>query len=159
MIVKVGAAGHVEVPYVLQFRAERGRNYAAVLRQLNAELAAPRRDASQGLVYFLTHGEAQLPPGELSILASRAPIYGVFILPRGPLELGYLDLLHRVHIIDDEAIAYGRRATKARQIISEVESDLDKRREAELGGESGRFAATTGGRGGRDGRGGRGGSL
>jgi hypothetical protein len=123
--VKVGAAGHVEVPYVLQFRAERGRNYAAVLRQLNAELAAPRRGGASALVYMLTHGEAQFPAAEVQLLASRAPIYGVFILPRAKLDLGYLDALHRVHVIDDEAIGHGRRASRARQIISEVESDLE----------------------------------
>ncbi|PRP92427.1 hypothetical protein ENSA5_49350 [Enhygromyxa salina] len=132
--VKVGAAGHVEVPYVLQFRAERGRNYAAVLRQLNAELSAPRRDAASTLVYMLTHGEAQFPASEVQLLASRAPIYGVFILPRGPLNLGYLDALHRVHVIDDDAIAHGRRASRARQIISEVESDLEDAARSQVSG-------------------------
>ncbi len=135
--VKVGAAGHVEVPYVLQFRAERGRNYAAVLRQLNAELAAPRFGGGRGasaLVYMLTHGEAQFPTAEVQLLASRAPIYGVFILPRGPLNLGYLDAVHRVHVIDDEAIAHGRRASRAKQIISEVESDLEDAARSRVGG-------------------------
>jgi len=126
--VKVGASGQVEVPYVLQFRAERGRNYAAVLRQLNAELAVPRRGGAAALVYMLTHGEAQFPAAEVQLLATRAPIYGVFILPRGPLNLGYLDSLHRVHVIDDESIGHGRRASRAKQIISEVESDLDRKR-------------------------------
>lgn len=131
--VKVGASGHVEVPYVLQFRAERGRNYAAVLRQLNAELAAPRRGGASPLVYMLTHGEAQFPAAEVQLLATRAPIYGVFILPRGKLDLGYLDALHRVHVIDDEAIGVGRRASRARQIISEVESDLEGASRSQIG--------------------------
>jgi hypothetical protein len=77
------------------------------------------------LVYLLTHGECQLPVEEVQLLASRAPIYGVFLLPSGPLELGYLEYLHRVHIIDEEAIAHGRRASRARQIIDQVESDLE----------------------------------
>ncbi len=131
--VRVGASSHAEVPYVLQFRAERGRNYAAVIRQLVAELAAPRRDSAQALVYLLTHGEAQFPPAEVQALAARAPIYGVYILPRGPLQLGYLDALHRVHVIDDEAIAHGRRVSRARQIISEVESDLDDAARSQAG--------------------------
>jgi hypothetical protein len=134
--VKVGASGHVEVPYVLQFRAERGRNYAAVLRQLNAELAAPRRGGASPLVYMLTHGEAQFPAAEVQLLATRAPVYGVFILPRGKLDLGYLDALHRVHVIDDEAIAVGRRASRARQIISEVESDLEGASRSQVGNPS-----------------------
>jgi hypothetical protein len=57
-------------------------------------------------------------------LAARAPIYGVFILPSGPLDLGYLHHLYRVHVIDDHALSHGRRAQKARQIISDVESGV-----------------------------------
>ena len=70
---------------MLQFRAEHGRNYARVIRQINAELSAPRRSgagAGKVLVYLLTHGECQLPPDDVAALAARAPIYGVFILPR-----------------------------------------------------------------------------
>ncbi len=121
--VKVGAQGHAEVPYVLQFRAEHGRNYARVIRQLNAELAAPRRSDGKVLVYLLTHGECQLPEHEVVALAARAPIYGVFILPSGALDLGYLHHLYRVHVIDDHALSHGKRAQKARQIISDVEAD------------------------------------
>jgi hypothetical protein len=126
--VEVGAAGHAEVPYVLQFRAERGRNYAAVIRQLNAELVSPRRGSGQVLVYLLTHGECQFPPEEVQALALRAPIYGVYILPSGRLDLSYLDSLHRIHIIDEDAIGHARRATRAREIIDDVESDLETRR-------------------------------
>ncbi|MCA9708708.1 MAG: hypothetical protein KDK70_22860, partial [Myxococcales bacterium] len=116
-----------EVPYALQFRAERGRNYARVIRQLNAELGQPRRSEGQALVYLLTHGECQLPPDDVQQLASRAPIYGVYILPGGPLELPYLESLHRIHVIDAEAISHGRRAHKARQIIDDVQLDLEAR--------------------------------
>ncbi len=126
--VQVGSGGHAEVPYVLQFRAERGRNYAAVLRQLAAELSAPSRDDAKPLIYLLTHGESQFPVEEVQAVAARAPIYGVYILPRGPLRLDYLDWLHRVHVIDEDAIAHGRRAGRARQIIDQVETDLDRRR-------------------------------
>lgn len=128
--VRVSGTGSAEVPYALQFRAERGRNYARVIRQLNHELAQPRRRAGQSLVYLLTHGECQLPPEEVVLLASRAPIYGVFILPSGPLALPYLESLHRIHVIDSEAISHGRRAHKARQIMDEVQHDLDGGRRA-----------------------------
>lgn len=123
--VKVSGTGSAEVPYALQFRAERGRNYARVIRQLNNELSQPRRRDGQALVYLLTHGECQLPPDEVQMLATRAPIYGVFILPSGRLELPYLESLHRIHVIDADAISHGRRAHKARQILDEVQSDLD----------------------------------
>ncbi len=128
--VKVQPTGSAEVPYALQFRAERGRNYARVIRQLNGELTGPRRAAAHTLVYLLTHGECQLPPDEVSLLSARAPIYGVFILPSGPLELPYLESLHRIHVIDADAISHGRRAHKARQIIDDVQSDLGVRRGA-----------------------------
>lgn len=128
--VKVSGTGSAEVPYALQFRAERGRNYARVIRQLNQELALPRRRGGHSLVYLLTHGECQLPPDEVQLLATRAPIYGVFILPSGPLSLPYLDSLHRIHAIDSDAISYGRRAHKARQIMDEVQHDLDGGRRA-----------------------------
>ena len=125
--VRVGAQSHAEVPYVLQFKAERGRNYARVIRQLNGELAAPRRGAGKALVYLLTHGECQLPIEEVQALAARAPIYGVFILPRGVLDHPYLDHFFRVHIIDREALSVGRRAQKARQIIRDVEQVAGRR--------------------------------
>ncbi|MCA9692469.1 MAG: hypothetical protein KC636_22920 [Myxococcales bacterium] len=126
--VKVGAANNAEVPYVLQFRAERGRNYARVIRQFNAELSAPRRGSGKALVYLLTHGECQLPLDEVHALSTRAPIYGVFILPSGPLELSYLDLLYRVHVIDSEALSHQRRAQRARQIIDDVEAGYEAAR-------------------------------
>jgi hypothetical protein len=126
--VRVQATGSAEVPYALQFRAERGRNYARVIRQLNGELAAPRRVAARSLVYMLTHGECQMPVEEVALLSSRAPIYGVFILPSGPVELPYLEHLHRVHVIDADAISHGRRAHRARQIIDDVQLDLEGKR-------------------------------
>ena len=136
--VRVGAQGHAEVPYVLQFRAEHGRNYARVIRQLNAELTAPRREGGKVLVYLLTHGECQLPPDDVASLAARAPIYGVFILPsQGTLDLGYLDLFYRVHVIDDQAISHGRRAQRARQIISDVEAGQRQAVPARRGGAAG----------------------
>jgi hypothetical protein len=121
--VEVGADSHAEVPYVLQFRAEHGRNYARVIRQLNGELAGPRRGSGKVLVYILTHGECQLPTEEVQVLAGRAPLYGVFILPSAGLELPYLDFLHRVHVIDRDALSIGNRAERARQIIQSVEAD------------------------------------
>ncbi|MEE9384961.1 MAG: hypothetical protein V3V08_16270 [Nannocystaceae bacterium] len=127
--VRVHPNSHAEVPYALQFRSERGRNYAAVIRQINATLSSRRGQDGQRFVYLLTHGECQFPTEEVQILCARAPVYGVFILPSGPLELGYLDLLHRVHTIDEVSVSHVRRASKARQIIREVEADLERRRD------------------------------
>ncbi len=126
--VEVGADSHGEVPYVLQFRAEHGRNYARVIRQLNGELAGPRRSGGKLLIYFLTHGECQLPTEEVQILASKAPLYGVFILPSAGLELPYLEHLHRVHVIDRDSLMIGKRADRAREIIQDVEADTRSQR-------------------------------
>jgi hypothetical protein len=145
--VRVKGTGTSEVPYALQFRAERGRNYARVIRQLNQELSQPRRGQGNVLVYLLTHGECQLPPDEVQLLASRAPIYGVYILPGGALELPYLDNLHRIHVIDAEAVSHGRRAQKARQIIAEVEGDLDPGASAVAGRRAGTIPPTRPNRG------------
>jgi len=152
--VRVSGTGSAEVPYALQFRAERGRNYARVIRQLNAELGQPRRREGQPLVYLLTHGECQLPPEDVQQLAQRAPIYGVYILPGGPLALPYLDSLHRIHVIDAEAISHGRRAHKARQILDEVQGDLQGHRGGRAPGHGsgrgpGRGLGGLGARGGR----------
>jgi hypothetical protein len=142
--VHVTATGGAEVPYVLQFRAERGRNYARVIRQLGAEFAVPRRRDAQALVYLLTHGECQLPIEDVQQLALRVPIYGVFILPGGPLQQPYLESLHRVHVIDAEAISHRRRAHKARQIIEDVESDLESTQRSGRSGVRKREFARTG---------------
>ncbi len=130
--VRVTGTG-AELPYVLSFRAEKGRNYAAVVRQLDAELSRKRRKRGHSLVYLLTHGEAAFPRDTMLALAHKAPIYGVFMLPRGKLDLGFLDALHRIHVIDADAISHGRRASKARQIIGQVEDDLERGRN-EAGG-------------------------
>lgn len=129
--VRVGASGQAEIAYLLQFRAERGRNYTRVIRQLNAELSSPRRGRNRAVIYIITHGECQFPREEVQKLALRAPIYGVFILPSTSLQLAYADLLYRVYTIDAESTSIGKRATKARQIIDDVESgyhDLRGRR-------------------------------
>src|SRR5690606_21732697 len=84
----------------------------------------------QSLVYPLTHGECQFPPEEVQLLASRAPIYGVFILPSGPLSLPYLESLHRVRVIESRAISHGPRAHKAGRTMDQVQHDLDGGRRA-----------------------------
>lgn len=127
--VRAGSMG-AEVPYVLNFRSERGRNYAAVAQQLVAEFAAPSRRDRRPLVYLLTHGECQIPRELLASVAGRAPVHGIFILPRGELTLSYLDLLQRVDVIDQRGAGMAQRAKTARGIIDSVEQRVgDARRE------------------------------
>ncbi len=126
--VKVGGSSGAEVPYVLQFRAEHGRNYRAVFRQLASELSARKRQPTKSLVYILTHAEACFPIEEIQKISTIAAMYGVFVLPKGPLDLPYLDSLHRVHVIDEESLSLTRRAGSAHAIIHGVERDLGQRK-------------------------------
>ncbi len=122
--VRAGPMGN-EVPYILNFRSERGRNYGAVSRQLLSEFTAPSRREQRPLVYLLTHGECQMPREVVSALADRAPIHGIFILPRDDLQLAYLDVVHRVDVIDEQGLGFGERAQTARGIIDAVERDVE----------------------------------
>ncbi|MGB1700773.1 MAG: hypothetical protein ACPHRO_12505, partial [Nannocystaceae bacterium] len=121
--VRAGPMGN-EVPYVLNFRSERGRNYGAVSRQLVSEFTAPSRRDQRPLVYLLTHGECQMPREVVMTLAERAPIHGIFILPRHELRLDYLDLIHRTDVIDERGLGFGERAQTARGIIDAVEREV-----------------------------------
>lgn len=122
--VEVSADGNAELPHVLQFRAEHGRNYANVARQLSDLVERMRVDGPL-VVYLITHGECIFPVDLVERISSIAPIYGLFILPQGELDLPYLHLLHRVEPIDPRAASVDGRALHARRIIQDVESDLD----------------------------------
>ena len=122
--VRAGHLGH-EVPYVLNFRSERGRNYAAVAKSLAAEFGVPSRRGQRPRVYLMTHGECQIPREMLAAVTTHAPVHGVFILPRGPLTLSYLDLLERVDVIDQRGVGLSDRAETARDIIDHVERGVE----------------------------------
>ncbi len=119
--VTVTGTGGGEVPYVLQFRAEHGRNYARVAEQLLAELSGARFGARHVVVYLLTHGSCRLPTDAVYAIAARASLHGVFIFPEHPLDLPYLDALYRVHVLDEAAVSTGQRSVHARRIIADAE--------------------------------------
>lgn len=123
--VRVAAKGGAEIPYVLQYRAERGRNYAEVLRQIEQRVGVECRKSVQPVVYLITHGECQFPPDQMAMLAQRAPIYGIFVLPKEGFSLPYLEMLRRVHVIDAAATSHSKRASRAREILSAVQGDLE----------------------------------
>lgn len=131
--VRVHAKGGAEIPYVLQYRAERGRNYAEVLRQIEQRVNIESRKSIQPVVYLLTHGECQFPPELMATVAHRAPMYGIFVLPKEGFSLPYLDQLRRVHIIDAAATSHAKRAHRAREILSAVQGDLESSR-VQMGG-------------------------
>lgn len=140
--VRVAAKGGAEIPYVLQYRAERGRNYAEVLRQIDQRVGIETRQGAHSVVYLITHGECQFPPDQVAILAQRAPIHGIFVLPREGFALPYLDALSGVHVIDAAATSHAKRANRAREILSAVEGELDRGRARKSRGSSSMVGAT-----------------
>ncbi|RMG95563.1 MAG: hypothetical protein D6705_13440 [Deltaproteobacteria bacterium] len=122
--VAVTGSGIAEVPYVLRFRAEHGRNYARVAEQLQRELASGRYAHRSVVVYFLSHGSCRFPPETVFAMAGRVHLHGVFILPEAPLDLPYLDALTRVHVLDEQAVSTGQRSVHARRIIAAAEQGV-----------------------------------
>ena len=80
--VEAAALGGRELPYLLCFRSEQGRNYARVFGELRDELARPGRDASgrQVAITIITHGECHIPVTVMQALRRHAAVYGIFVL-------------------------------------------------------------------------------
>ena len=118
--VEVGAGGLRELTYLLCFRSERGRNYARVFQQLEAEVARLRREEGREVaVTFITHAECHVPAPTVEALAREAHLYGVFILPSKPMALDYLPRLHRHQVVTAESLS--RVSDKRRRALEIVE--------------------------------------
>jgi hypothetical protein len=114
--------GDFAAPYLLCFKSERGRNYAKVFRQLQAELSRLRKeDRRQVVVYIITHGQCHIPLELVQQLRREAYLYGVFILPSSEMTLEYLDLLNRHQIVDDKTLHSKKdRRDRALQIVRDA---------------------------------------
>jgi hypothetical protein len=118
--VKVQRGGALQVPYLLCFKSERGRNYGRVFRQLAGELARLRRDRRRSVVvYILTHGECHIPVDTVQQLRQLAALYGIFMLPKAGVPIDYAALLHRTEIVDETALT--NRAERRRRALGIVE--------------------------------------
>ncbi len=116
----VGRAPGRELPRLLSFRSERGRNYARVFADLAVEIARLRRDEGRDIaITFITHAECHIPPATVEALAKDASLYGIFVLPSRPMTLGYLSLLHRHQIVTADTLA--RAASSRRRALEIVE--------------------------------------
>ena len=63
--VEAAALGGRELPYLLCFRSEQGRNYGRVFGELRDELARPGDVAGrQVAITFITHGECHIPTAD-----------------------------------------------------------------------------------------------
>lgn len=112
-----------DVPYLLCFRSERGRNYAKVFRMLSVELQRiATRERRRPMLYIITHAECHIPEDVLAQLKRSAHVYGVFILPStGELELQYIDQLDHHYVIDRETLLdRNARADKALEICDDA---------------------------------------
>jgi hypothetical protein len=121
--VEAAALGGRELPYLLCFRSEQGRNYARVFGELRDELARPGRDSSgrQVAITIITHGECHIPLAVMQALRRHAAVYGIFVLPTQPLDLEYLPLLSGHQIISAESIAHpADRRRRALDVVSDV---------------------------------------
>jgi hypothetical protein len=116
----VGRSSRRELPRLLGFRSERGRNYARVFADLAAEIAWLRREQARDVALtFITHAECHIPVATVESLARDAYLYGIFILPSKPIDLEYLGTLHRYQVVTAESLS--RAAEKRRRALEIVE--------------------------------------
>jgi len=117
----VGRAPGRELPRLLSFRSERGRNYARVFADLSVEIARLRREQGRDVaITFITHAECHIPRPTVEALARDASLYGIFVLPSRPMTLEYLPLLHRHQIVTAETLA---RASSSRRRALDIVED------------------------------------
>ncbi|MDQ3031732.1 MAG: hypothetical protein M3Y87_04890 [Myxococcota bacterium] len=113
----------VDVPYVLSFKGEHGRNYAKVFGLLASDLArTAKREKKTPILYILTHAECHVPLETIERLRDVAMLYGIFMLPStGKLDLDYVHRLHTVQIVDEAALTQREaRADRALAIIDDA---------------------------------------
>ena len=118
--IDLGRSARRDLPRLLGFRSQRGRNYARVFADLAVEIGRLVRDEGRDVaVTFITHGTCQIPIATVKALAAQARLYGIFVLPSGPLELDYLPFLHKSQVVT--AASLGRTADKRRRALEIVE--------------------------------------
>jgi hypothetical protein len=120
----VGRAPGRELPRLLSFRSERGRNYARVFSDLAVETARLRREEGRDIaITFITHAECHIPTATVEALAKDSSLYGIFVLPSRPMTLDYLPLLHRYQVVTADTLA--RAASSRRRALEIVEDATD----------------------------------
>jgi hypothetical protein len=116
----LGRAARRDLPRLLAFRSERGRNTARVFADLAAEVTRLARDEGRDVaVTFLTHGACHIPLPTVDQLAAHCHLYGIFVLPSRPLDLDYLPRLHRSQVVTAASLA--RSADKRRRALEIVD--------------------------------------
>lgn len=115
-------ATRLRIPYLLCFRSERGRNPNRAMADLERELSRLMREhPKEVVVTWITHGRCQLDPRLVESIRQKATLFGIFVMPTGgELHLDYLDLLHRVDVIQGDVLQdKSRRQSAALRILAE----------------------------------------
>lgn len=123
---RVSKNSRINVPYVLCFKGEHGRNYAKVFGLLANEIGrVAKRERRRPIVYLLTHAECHIPLETIERLRTQAQLYGIFMLPsQGSLDLEYISRLHTVQVVDEAALRQKEaRARRALDIIDDAAGD------------------------------------
>jgi hypothetical protein len=122
--IDVGSAGGKELPYLLSFRSEQGRNYGRVFDQLRGELERDRRQRPRDVaITFITHAECHIPVETVEALTRLASLYGIFVMPSQPLALEYLPMLEAHQVVSRESLAApGEKRRRALEIVNDVVS-------------------------------------
>jgi hypothetical protein len=116
----LGRAARRDLPRLLAYRSERGRNTARVFADLAVEVAHLAREDGRDLaITFITNGACHIPLATVDALAAHARLYGIFVLPSRPLDLDYLPRLHRSQVVTAASLA--RTADKRRRALEIVE--------------------------------------
>jgi hypothetical protein len=118
----LGRMARRDLPRLLGFRSERGRNYARVFADLAVEVQRLARDEGRDVaVTFITHGACHIPTATVQALAAAAHVYGIFVLPSRPLDLDYLPHLHRHQVVTASSLAKtGDRRRRALEIVDDA---------------------------------------
>jgi hypothetical protein len=126
----LGRAARRDLPRLLGFRSERGRNYARVFSDVAVEVARlSREEGRQVALTFITHGACHIPVPTVQALAADAQLYGIFVLPSRPLDLDYLPHLHRHQVVTSASLARG--SDKRRRAL-EIVDDAARMRAGEV---------------------------
>ena len=116
----LGRTPRRDLPRLLGFRSERGRNYARVFGDLAVEVGRLVREEGRNVaVTFITHGACHIPVSTVQALAANAHLYGIFVLPTRPLDLDYLPYLHRHQVV--VAASFVKTADKRRRALEIVD--------------------------------------
>jgi hypothetical protein len=113
----------IDVPYVLSFKGEHGRNYAKVMALLANDIERlAKREKKSVVCYLITHAECHVPIEVIEDLRRVSQLFGIFMLPSsGDLDLEYLPRLHKVQIVTQAALEQREeRAKRAMDIIDDA---------------------------------------